>query len=404
MTKPAVEFYASGGHLILIYRPKDDTSWVYDRFAKDEPLDIKATFRLTKADLVDGPSNMDAYDPGGDDGELHFVVATAKGKYFEFNPEIVNVTVPVLVAKDAKPTWKWFSAEAKVSVLKLLADLKPTRIVIGGAARDAIPISEYEKLVAQFPTLYELKRYVQSRLSVVFRELSDASVDAEASLNKYVAKRVTAKSQDLIQPFRKLEISKYEFLHKKLKEMLNDAVGIPEHQWQCQILDILRLLYPKYIAAISSVTIKDTLTGGRRQIDILLVDANGSVDIIEIKKPFKARIVTDTTYRDNHVPHRELAGTVTQVEKYLLHLNRWGAAGEDRLTDHYKEKLPIGFRIRIVNPCGLVIMGRDNDLTEAQRSDFEIFRRQNKNVVDIVTYDDLLRRLEWVLKQLKAGR
>lgn len=404
MMKPAVEFVALGTKLYLIYRPRDDDSWVHDRFARGEPLDIKGTFHLTMADLAEGQAKRDPDDLGDEGTEVRFVVATAKGEYFVFKPAIVKVTVPVLVARDANPTWKWFSAETKVSVLKLLADLKPSRIVIGGKATDAIPVSEYEKLVAQFPTLYELKRYVQSRLSVVFRELTDAKVDAEATLRKYVAKRVTAKPQDLIQPFRELEVSKYEFLHKKLTAMLVDAEGYTELQWQEQILDIVRLLNPKYIAAFTSVSIKDSITGGRRQVDILLVDANGNIDVIEIKKPFKAKIVTETMYRDNHVPHRELAGAVTQVEKYRFHLNRWGTAGEEKLTEHYKERLPTGLKIRIVNPCGLIIMGRDNDLTDQQKADFEIFRRQNKNVVDVVTYDDLLRRLEMVLKQLKAGR
>jgi len=207
----------------------------------------------------------------------------------------------------------------------------------------------------------------------VFRELTDAKVDAEATLRKYVAKRVTAKPQDLIQPFRELEVSKYEFLHKKLTAMLVDAEGYTELQWQEQILDIVRLLNPKYIAAFTSVLIKDSITGGRRQIDIMLVDANGNNDVIEIKKPFKAKIVTETMYRDNHVPHRELAGAVTQVEKYLFHLNRWGTAGEEKLTERYMERLPTGLKIRIVNPCGLIIVGRDNDLTDQQKADFEIF-------------------------------
>lgn len=404
MAKPAVEFVAHSTKLYLVYRPRDDDSWVHDRFARGEPLDLKGTFHLTMADLAVGQAKRDPDDFGAEDSELRFEVATAKGKYFVFKPAIVNVTVPVLVARDVNPTWKWFSAETRVSVLKLLADLKPSRIVIGGEATDAIPVSEYEKLIAQFPTPYELKRYVQSRLSVVFRELTDAKVDAEATLQRYVAKRVTAKPQDLIQPFREMEVSKYEFLHKKLTAMLVLEEGYTELQWQRQILDIVRLLNPKYIAAFMSVSIKDTITGGHRQVDILLVDASGNIDVIEIKKPFRAKIVTETTYRDNHVPHRELAGTVTQVEKYLFHLNRWGIAGEESLTKRYKEKLPTGLKIRIVNPCGLIIMGRDNDLTDQQRADFEIFRRQNKNVVDVVTYDDLLRRLERVLKQIKARR
>jgi hypothetical protein len=403
MAKPTVEFVAQGTKLYLIYRPRDDDSWVHDLLGRGKPLDIKGTFHLTMADLAKGQTVRDP-DDFRDDSEVSFEVATARGKYFVFKPSVIQVTVPVLVARDANPTWKWFSSEAKVSVLKLLADLKPSRIVIGGEAADAIPVSEYKMLVDQFPTQYELKRYVQSRLSVVLRELTDAKVDAEAALRKYVAKRVTTKPQDLIQPFRELEVSKYEFLHKKLTAMLVDAEGYTERQWQEQILDIVRLLNPRYIAAFTSVSIKDTLTGGHRQLDILLVDSNGTIDVIEIKKPFKAKIVTETTYRDNHVPHRELAGTVTQVEKYLFHLNRWGTAGEDKLTQRYKALLPTGLNIRIVNPCGLVIMGRDNDLTDQQKADFEIFRRQNKNVLDVITYDDLLRRLERVLNQLKAGR
>jgi hypothetical protein len=57
-----------------------------------------------------------------------------------------------------------------------------------------------------------------------------------------------------------------------------------------------------------------------------------------------------------------------------------------------------------VNPCGLIIMGCDDDLTAEQRGDFEMYRRQHKNVEDVINHVDLLRRLERVLEQLKARR
>lgn len=185
MAKPAVQFVAKGTKLLLVYRPRDDTSWVHNDFANGKPLDIKGTYHLTKADLTDARSvhaadNLDDYEPF----EVTFVVANARGDYFFFKPEVVKVDVPVLVARNVTPTWKWFSAEEKVSVLRLLADLRPSRIVIGGNAPDAIPIAEYERIVAQFPSAYELKRYVQSRLGIVFRELTDAKVDAEGMLRK----------------------------------------------------------------------------------------------------------------------------------------------------------------------------------------------------------------------------
>ncbi|WP_284617530.1 Shedu immune nuclease family protein [Aquabacterium humicola] len=405
MTTPAVEFVSHGTKLLLIYRPRDGVFWIHKALGQNESIDIKKTFFVTSADLA---RRWPKGDPDGwnDDAlmEVAFVVATARGNYFVFKPEVVQVEVPVLVARDAKPTWKWFTAEEKVSVVKLLADLRPTRIVIGGDAADAIPVAEYEAMVAQFPSPYELKRYVQSRLSVVFRELSDATVDAEAMLRRYVAKKVTAEPQNLIESFRDMEVSKFEFLHEKLAAMLKEERGYPELHWQAQILDIVRLLNPKYVAVLPSVTIRDSITGGRRQLDFLLVDVDGNVDVIEIKQPFDAKIVSTTRYRDNHVPHRELAGTVTQIEKYLFHLKRWGTVGEDKLTERYRQKLPSGLRIRIVSPSGLIIMGRDHDLTPDQKADFEVFRRQNKNIVDVITYDDLLRRLKRVIEQLKARR
>lgn len=398
----AVEFSAQGAHLHLIYRPwQDDIAWIHERFENGQALVIKGTFHLSKGNLARGQTQPDPDDLGRE--EVRFVVAKAKGKYFALDPEIIAVDVPVLIARDATPTWKWFTAEKDVSVLRQLAELKPSRIVIGGDARDAIPVIEYERLLDQFPKPYEVRRYVQARLSVVFREISDAKVDAEAGLSKYLSKRVSSRPQDLVQPFRAVEVTKYEFLHQKLTAMLKAAEGYRELEWQSQILDIVRLLNPKYIAVIPSVSIKDSITGGHRQLDFLLVDVNGNIDVIEIKKPFKDKIVTEGKYRDNHVPHRELAGSVTQVEKYLFHLNRWGAAGEAKLSDRYKGKLPPGLKLRIVNPCGLIISGRDNDLTDEQKADFEIFRRQNKNVLDVITYDDLLRRLDRVIQQLKAG-
>jgi hypothetical protein len=43
-------------------------------------------------------------------------------------------------------------------------------------------------------------------------------------------------------------------------------------------------------------------------------------------------------------------------------------------------------------------------MSPAQRRDFDVVRRKYRNVADIVTYDDLLRRLDFVLAQLRASR
>ena len=47
----------------------------------------------------------------------------------------------------------------------------------------------------------------------------------------------------------------------------------------------------------------------------------------------------------------------------------------------------------------MIILGRDTALTPDQRTDFEVIRRKYRNVVEIMTYDDLLRRLKTIRDQ-----
>ncbi len=63
--------------------------------------------------------------------------------------------------------------------MRVIAELKPTRIIIGGTNPEAIPVAEYVDLLERFPSGRELKRYVLARVASVVREYSDATVDAE---------------------------------------------------------------------------------------------------------------------------------------------------------------------------------------------------------------------------------
>ena len=62
-----------------------------------------------------------------------------------------------------------------------------------------------------------------------------------------------------------------------------------------------------------------------------------------------------------------------------------------------------GFEINITNPKGFIIMGRENDLSIEQKKDFEVVKRKYKNVIDIISYDDLLNRLKFTIEQIKKN-
>lgn len=181
----------------------------------------------------------------------------------------------------------------------------------------------------------------------------------------------------------------------------NSELTYSENQWQKEILQFVLLLFPKYIAVFEKVKFRDIYSQKTRELDYGLIDFQGHLDVVEIKKPFNSSIISDGLYRDNHIPRRELSGTIMQIEKYIYYLNKGGTECETNLTKKYINELPEGMKIKIVNPTGMIIMGRDNNLSKSQLSDFEIIKRKYKNIIDIFTYDDLLRRLEMTISQLR---
>ena len=208
------------------------------------------------------------------------------------------------------------------------------------------------------------------------------------------------------------ELDKFVFLRNTLSAWLDEAESHTEKQWQKMVVSVVLLLFPKYVAVLENVKIADFYsTPGRkksRYIDLCLVDANGNIYLIEIKKPFDDVLLSRSLYRDNHVPTKELSGTIMQAEKYLFHLSKWGVDGERELSERYRSDLPADLQIRVTNPKAMLILGRDRRtggaaaLTESQSFDLEVIKRKYANMMDIVTYDDLLRRLDRIIASIAS--
>ena len=127
---------------------------------------------------------------------------------------------------------------------------------------------------------------------------------------------------------------------------------------------------------------------------------------MEVKKPFDDKILRKSLYRGNSTPTSELSGSIMQAEKYLFHLSKWGVNGETILTAKYSNQLPTSMKIRISNPKAIIIVGRDQiggvNMTGSQLLDFEVIKHKYANVMDIVTYDDLLRRINNTIAALSS--
>ncbi|HET8884514.1 MAG TPA: Shedu immune nuclease family protein, partial [Candidatus Saccharimonadales bacterium] len=170
--------------------------------------------------------------------------------------------------------------------------------------------------------------------------------------------------------------------------------------------DLFLLIFPQYIAILHKVNLKESYSdpskSTRREIDLMLVDANGGVDLIEIKKPFDDKVLARGVYRDNYIPHGELSGAIMQAEKYLFYLSKGGRDIEKTIQTKYRSQLPAALEIKIANPKSIILHGRDHKLSPEQKFDLGIIRKKYSNMVDILTYDDLLRRIDNIIAMLKV--
>lgn len=398
-------------NLLLVRYEQDITyggreDWVQKKLSGDESYKFKKIFNFNLQSIID--IKIDDDDDDDDEEDEDFRVYYFK--LGELNPEtgyyIIAGSVfgyplrSVLIHKDINISMDTFYAEDGISVIAMILELMPGNLVIGGDKKEAIEAEAFENLIHNFPNTYEKRLYAKARISSQIREFSEDMYDGEELFRRYEKRKLSQNIESkTIKLFKEEEIVKFETLYEKLTRMLDDEINYSEAKWQAEILPIVRLLFPKYIAVLSSVSILTDV--GRRELDYVLVDANGSIDIVEIKKPFEDKVMSKSQYRNNYVPLRELTGGIMQAEKYIYHLNRLGKTGEEKLTKKYEEELPDDFSIKITNPQALILMGREKGLTLEQLADFEVVKRKYRNMVDIITYDDLLRRLGYIIEQLK---
>jgi regulator of replication initiation timing len=134
------------------------------------------------------------------------------------------------------------------------------------------------------------------------------------------------------------------------------------------------------------------LTGAGAQIgDFLFKEYGQALAIVEIKTPETA-LLQDAAYRGEEVfgPHSKLSGAVTQVLFQQSELRkRWMTHVHDNPT----------LRLSDADVIKCVVVAGRIPTDPAKLRSFEVFRNACKDV-DIVTFDELLAKLEFLEKQL----
>jgi len=314
-----LKFKKENNKVILSYSSDQPSpGWVYHELDESGSATLVKVFTVTKNEL------RSSLDEDHEHDSVEFEIADKKGAYYCFPKDLLSLNYDLYIHEDIKLERKLFLAERGISIFPKIDKISDGSIYIGGNNENSIPEIIYRNLLNDFPNTYELDRYAAARICSVLSSYIDTIEDSEERYQKYLNKKISKKGINLKFQFSKSEEIKYTSLLEKLNGMLDDEISYTEAQWQEELLEIILLLYPKYIHVFKEAPVRDTYNNTKRYIDYLLVDSSGNTDIIEIKKPFNKCIVTNRTYRDNYIPLRELSGTVMQIEKYIFYLNKWG--------------------------------------------------------------------------------
>ena len=355
---------------------------------------IKGTFWVNKTNIV---------EINQDDESICFTIAKTKENYYLLDREVFGIKHNISIEKKLNISDKWFITYPKTSVIKKIDELLQDDLCIvadENGEENYLPSRAFLELIEVFPNSYEVKKYVSSRISYLLSTYVEGVLKNNESYERYLEKK---EANLPLSSFPNIKLMGYEMYKKaydELELMLKNSMSYSEKEWQRRIYEIICVLYPKYIARFREIEVG---TDGRhmKTPDFMLVDSAGFVDILEIKKPDGIKVVSTTEYRNNYVASRDLEGAIVQIEKYIYILNHEGEARVKKIQDKVRNHLPSNFRLKVVNPQGILLLGRSNNLTDEQLFDFEIIKRQHKNIVDIMTYDDLLKRFRNILNQIK---
>lgn len=339
--------------------------------------------------------------------EIRFCVGTVGDEYTLIDNDVIGTKHDFYFSNNIKLDKRHFVAYRNISILVKIDHVADQDVYIGGNRTEGyIPLETFEVLIKKFPKTAELDYYAHARIATIVKEFYPSAEQYEIKFNKYMERQEkslsSAFSSNIQTAFKvnaAIEFEQFNGIKCQLIELLNRADGVSEQVWQEQIQGLLRLLYPKYILGIREAVIKGVDRHDKRP-DFLLVDANGYIDILEIKKPGAQLLTKQSSYRNNYVPVRDLAGAVQQIEKYIYCLNAWGKEGEQKLQEQLSGKLPAKVIPKIVNPQGILLLGRSDQFNGQQKNDFELIKRQYKHIAEIMTYDDLVQRIDNIIAAL----
>lgn len=391
------KFEKTNTKLKLIYEFDPGYGFKLSDLEIERGIPIKRTFYINK----DTEYNI------VEDNIIEFVIGELEGEYYKLDKNVFKTTNIFYFHKDIDLKVKYFLQNNRVSVLKKIDEIIEEDLYIGGGEINSMPKETYIDMINNFPNSTELKKYQQMRIEYLCENYIFSKKDFKQNYNDYVSKKdskFTNEGLKIDENIISMELSKYEYILDKLDNILKKSEKYSENDWQKAIANILILLNPNYIGFLEKIKIPIEEEGNFREPDFILVDSDGFIDIIEIKKADNIQILNKRQYRNNFIPSQDLSGAIMQCNKYCFWLIQNRKKNEELISKKFKEKYGVDMKINIRSPKFTVILGRNEGLTEKQIKDFKTIKNQYNNVIEILTYDDIITRLNRIIATLKNNQ
>jgi hypothetical protein len=417
-----------GNNVFIVYTPEENSDWLKEKTQNSEtPHLLKKTFRVSKGILDEGrfvyqmgnisENNDDYYDT------YYFIIGRRESSEsdYKFDKEILNINYNLFISADIELKINYFY-KTGISVFHTIGEVfNGESLYIKSDERltsedenceipeNELPFSQFKYFLKNIPNKTELDHYKHSRYTSVLKNYITVD-DAERKHEIYVNRKLKLelKSSET-NAFSEYETLKYEFVLNKMrglldKKHLNNYISTPEKEWQEEILKVFRLIYPKYVYIGEKLNLKSFKDCSRLETDITITDFEGNIDLIEIKKP-SPDIFYKSKYRKNYYPVREITGTCMQLQNYLISLQKTKTEDLNSAPNKDHLQVPNNFDVKAITPKGIIIYGLEEQLTtEEAKSDFQILKNMYANIIDFITYDDLIRRLERIITAMKISK
>lgn len=423
-----ISFEKKDRQLILCYETESD--WLEEKLEEDQDFQIYKTFSFSKKDLIskDEESSI-CYD-------YKFVLGEKVQNYFKIDKEKISATFDLYIDASLSIDQSWFvtssskrsryqdkTGEEKSSSIygnilyafknfykhdKLFIDIDSD----SNFEDDGLHITQstYKDFVKIFPTATNVKYQTLSIFTNLLKSELDV-VNYEEIYGRYKSREISVRNKEDIKTEEICKQEKVKFIYAKdqlLKSLERSAAGefIHEDEFSKLIAQIFCFLNPKYVKIHTKLNISD-YTGARAncQADLSLIDCEGNIDLIEVKSPQAyPNLFRKRQYRNHYVPSGELSGAINQLEQYLKCLTKM-------TTEEISNKNPAlqnemgEIKLKAVHPKGYIIFGRDaasfnGDNINQKKLDFELIKNTYKDVVDIITFDELVQRFDRIISFL----